>query len=101
MRLLQMPVLIETLRKLMKDAVLSLDLEEAKRCRDMINVKRGGATAAEAERTNFAGLEHQRPGAMGLGTNQQQVTPPAEWRPPPKSDPMTGGCYKRGERRNF
>jgi hypothetical protein len=89
---------IETLRKKMQDAALALDFEEAKRCRDMINMMRGGATAAEAERANFAGLERQQPGAMGLGTSQQRMTPPADWRAPPKPDPMTSG-RSRGKRR--
>jgi hypothetical protein len=40
---------------------------------------------------NTAGLKRQQPGAMGLGTSQQKVTPPAGWKPPPKPDPMTKG----------
>jgi hypothetical protein len=90
---------IETLQRKMEDAVLALDFEEAKRCRDMISMMRGGATLAEAERADLTGLDRQQPGAMGLGTSQQRMTPPAGWRPPPKPDPMTSGRSLRGKRR--
>jgi hypothetical protein len=89
---------IETLQQKMADAALALDFEEAKRYRDMINVIRGGATSADAERADFGGITRQQPGAMGLGTSQQQVTPPAGWQPPPKPDPMTSGQSLRGKR---
>jgi len=92
----QMPVTIETLQRQMDEAVAALDFETAGRCRDMINAMRGGATAAEAEAADFAGLIRQEPGAMGLGTSQQKRTPPAGWRAPPKPDPMTAGRSKRG-----
>ncbi|WP_093666388.1 UvrB/UvrC motif-containing protein [Sphingomonas gellani] len=94
-----MAVTIETLQQRMEEAALALDFEEAKRCRDMINMIRGGATAAEAEDADFEGLTRQEPGAMGLGTSQQSVTPPADWRPPPRPDPMTAGRSQRGRRR--
>lgn len=94
-----MAVTIETLQHRMDAAVAALDFEEAGRCRDMINAMRGGATAAEAEAASFAGLQRQEPGAMGLGTSQQRVTPPAGWRPPPKPDPMTAGRSKRSRHR--
>jgi hypothetical protein len=93
-----MPDTIDTLKKRMEDAALALDFEEAKRCRDMINMMRGGATGTEAEAANFAGLERQQPGAMGLGSSQQNTTPPAGWRAPPKPDPMTSGRSSRGRR---
>ncbi len=91
---------IETLQQRMEEAVAALDFEEARRCRDMINAMRGGATAAEVESASFDGLERQAPGAMGLGTSQQKVTPPAGWRPPAKPDPMTAGRSRRGRSRN-
>lgn len=91
-----MEVTIEILQQQMDDAVAALDFETAGRCRDMINAMRGGATAAEAEAANFAGLTRQAPGAMGLGTSQQKLTPPAGWRAPPKPDPMTAGRSRRG-----
>ena len=87
---------IQTLRERMEAAAEALDFEEAKRLRDRINLMRGGATAAEAEQADVSGLRRQKPGAMGLGTSQQSVQPPAGWKPPPKPDPMTRG---RGSRR--
>lgn len=90
---------IETLLRKMEEAVRALDFEEAQRCRDKISMMRAGATADEAEQTNFAGLDRQQPGAMGLGTSQQRMTPPAGWRPPPKPDPMTSGRSARASRR--
>lgn len=84
---------IETLRERMEAAAEALDFEEAKRLRDRISLIRGGASADEAD---TSGLARQRPGAMGLGTSQQRVEPPAGWKPPPKPDPMTRG---RGFRR--
>jgi hypothetical protein len=91
-----MPVTIETLRERMEAAARSLDFEEAKRLRDQINLMRGGATADEAARVDTSGLERQRPGAMGLGTSQQRLKPPAGWTPPRKPDPLTRG---RGSRK--
>ena len=87
---------IETLHGKMEAAVLALDFEDARRLRDKINLIRGGATASEAEQADVAGLERQRPGAMGLGTSQQRMEPPPNWKPPPKPDLMTNG---RGRRR--
>lgn len=82
---------LRTLQQKMEDAVKALDFDEARRCRDKINLIRGGATASEADAADLAGLERQRPGAMGLGTSQQRMTPPPGWQPPPKPDPMTSG----------
>lgn len=75
----------------MDAAARALDFEEAKRCRDKISLIRGGATESEAEQADLLGVERQQPGAMGLGTSQQRVTPPKVWKPPPKPDPMTSG----------
>lgn len=82
---------IPELQRKMDAAALALDFEEAKRCRDKISLMRGGATASEAENADLLGVERQQPGAMGLGTSQQRVTPPEGWKPPPKPDPMTSG----------
>ncbi len=82
---------IPELQRKMDAAALALDFEEAKRCRDKISLMRGGATASEAENADLLGVERQQPGAMGLGTSQQRVTPPQGWKPPPKPDPMTSG----------
>ena len=90
---------IETLRKKMEAAVDALDFEEARRCRDQINLLRGGATAEDAGHADFSGIERQQPGAMGLGTSQQRMTPPPGWKPPPKPDPMTKGRSPRGGKR--
>ncbi len=89
---------IESLREKMEAAASALDFEEARRLRDMIGMIRGGATVEEAGRAEFAGLKRQQPGAMGLGTSQQQVTPPAGWKPPPRPDPMTSGGSTRSRR---
>ncbi len=82
---------IPELQRKMDAAARALDFEEAKRCRDKISLMRGGATASEAENADLLGVERQQPGAMGLGTSQQRVTPPQGWKPPPKPDPMTSG----------
>ncbi|USI75373.1 UvrB/UvrC motif-containing protein [Sphingopyxis sp. USTB-05] len=87
---------IEALRKRMQAAVDTLDFEEARRCRDQINLLRGGAAPDEAEQADLSGIERQQPGAMGLGTRQQRMTPPPGWKPPPKPDPMTKGRSSRG-----
>ena len=86
---------IQTLREKMEAAARALDFEEAQRLRDRINLMRGGASADEAERADLSGLTRQRPGAMGLGTSQQSVAPPAGWKPPPRPDPMTPGRPRR------
>ena len=87
---------IKSLQHKMEAAAGNLDFEEARRCRDMINMMRGGATAEEAEQADFHGLERQKSGAMGLGTSQQRVVPPSGWSPPDKPDPMTSGRATRG-----
>jgi hypothetical protein len=73
---------IQTLHERMEAAAAALDFEEARRLRDRISLMRGGATAAEAEQADLSGLKRQRPGAMGLGTSQQRVEPPAGWKRP-------------------
>ena len=84
---------IETLRRQMEAAAAAMDFETASRLRDEISVLRGGG-----ESTDTSGLTRQQPGAMGLGTSQQRMTPPPGWRPPPKPDPMTAGRGRRGQR---
>ena len=79
----------------MAKAAAALDYEEARRLRDLIALVRGGASLAEAEAADTAGLKRQQPGAMGLGTSQQRVTPPPGWKPPPKPDLMTRHRSKR------
>lgn len=87
------------LQRKMEAAVQALDFEEAKRCRDKISLVRSGATAAKADEADLSGLQRQRPGAMGLGTSQQRMTPPPGWKPPPKPDPMTSGRGSRQGKR--
>ncbi len=79
----------------MAAAAEALDFEEARRLRDRIALIRGGATIDQAEAADTAGLQRQQPGAMGLGTSQQKVTPPPGWTPPPRPDPMTRGRSRR------
>ena len=88
-----------TLQRKMEAAVQALDFEEARRCRDQISLMRNGATAAEAEAADMTGLQRQQPGAMGLGTSQQRMTPPQGWKPPPRPDPMTSGRGNRQGKR--
>jgi len=79
----------------MRQAAAALDYEEARRLRDLIALVRGGASLEEAEAADTAGLKRQQPGAMGLGTSQQKVSPPAGWKPPARPDPMTRGRSRR------
>ena len=81
----------------MEAAAAGEDYELARRYRDRITLIRGGATPKEAAAADTAGIERQRPGAMGLGTSQQRMTPPKGWRPPDKPDPMTKGRKLKGE----
>lgn len=96
MRNVRMANTIEALQKRMQAAVADLDFEEARRCRDQINLLRGGAEPDAAEHADLSGIERQQPGAMGLGTSQQRMTPPPGWKPPPKPNPMTKGRSSRG-----
>lgn len=89
---------IERLGRAMEQAAEQEDFELARRLRDRIALIRGGATAAEAAAADTDGIERQRPGAMGLGTSQQRITPPKGWEPPKKPDPMTKGT-SRSKRR--
>ncbi len=94
-----MTVSIEDLRREMEAAAAAMDFERARHLRDRITLIRGGATGDAAAASDTAGLERQRPGAMGLGTSQQRVEPPPGWTPPPKPDPMTKGrAMRRGGR---
>jgi len=79
----------------MAAAAAALDYEEARRLRDLIVLVRGGASLDDAEAVDTVGLIRQQPGAMGLGTSQQKLTPPPGWTPPPKPDPMTRGRSRR------
>ncbi|MCD2323200.1 UvrB/UvrC motif-containing protein [Sphingomonas sp. IC-56] len=86
-----MTTTLAELQQRMEAAAQALDFEEARRLRDQINLLRGGASSDQAAVADTAGLTRQQPGAMGLGTSQQRITPPAGWKPPRKPDPMTKG----------
>jgi hypothetical protein len=83
------------LRAQMDAASAALDFEEARRLRDRIALLRGGASRDAATSADASGLERQQPGAMGLGTSQQRVTPPPGWKPPAKPDLMTANRSTR------
>jgi hypothetical protein len=82
---------LEDLRRRMEAAAAAMDFEEASRLRDRISLLRGAEGEAIAADTDTRGLERQQPGRMGLGTSQQRVTPPLDWKPPRRPDPMTRG----------
>ena len=88
----------EEIRLRMEAAARAMDFEEATRLRDQLNLIRGGASRSEAEQADTSGLSRQQPGAMGLGTSQQRVSPPAGWKPPRKPDPLTSHRSRRGGR---
>ncbi|UYY57722.1 UvrB/UvrC motif-containing protein [Sphingomonas sp. S2-65] len=90
-----MTTTLAELQQRMEAAAEALDFEEARRLRDQINLLRGGAGSEQAALADTAGLTRQQPGAMGLGTSQQRMTPPAGWKPPRKPDPMTKGRNRR------
>jgi hypothetical protein len=89
---------IADLQRLMEAAAEAMDFEAARRLRDRISLIRGGATPEEANDADTSGLLRQQPGAMGLGTSQQRMTPPPGWKPPRKPDPMTKGSNRRHRR---
>lgn len=89
---------IDQLRVQMEAAAAALDFEEARRLRDRISLIRGGAEADEAASADTTGLTRQQPGAMGLGSSQQRLTPPPGWKAPPKPDPMTRSQGRRPRR---
>ncbi len=86
---------IERVRVAMEAAAEALDFEEARRLRDQLALLRGGASTEDAENAETVGLIRQQPGAMGLGTSQQRMTPPPGWKKPVKPDPMTKGRSRK------
>lgn len=86
--------MIETLRLAMEAAAAAMDFEEASRLRDQISLLRASGGAGNVEDIDPTGLDRQRPGAMGLGTSQQRVTPPPGWIRPAKPDLRTNGSKK-------
>lgn len=86
---------IEELRLAMERAAAAMDFEEASRLRDRISLLRLCEGGAAIEDIDPSGLTRQRPGAMGLGTSQQGITPPAGWVRPRKPDPLTANRNRR------
>lgn len=90
---------IKELRLAMERAAAAMDFEEASRLRDKISLLRlgdaDGDADAEIEDLDPSGLIRQQPGAMGLGTSQQSMTPPAGWVRPKKPDPLTANRNRR------
>ncbi|TPG39023.1 excinuclease ABC subunit B [Sphingomonas koreensis] len=82
---------IADLQARMDAAAAALDFEEARRLRDRIALLRQGAGAEAIAAVEAGDLLRQQPGAMGLGTSQQRMTPPDGWTKPAKPDPMTRG----------
>jgi len=76
----------ETLERQMREAADAGKFELAARYRDELR-----ALIAADEATDSGELHRQQPGAMGLGTSRQAVTPPPGWVPPKRPDPMTTG----------
>jgi len=72
-----------------------LDFEEARRLRDQLTLLRGGASIDDVEAADTSGLDRQQPGAMGIGTSRQRMTPPPGWQKPPRPDPMTRATGRR------
>lgn len=85
----------EDMQRKMEAAASALDFEEARRLRDLINLMRGEAGAADAEKADTSGLQRQQPGAMGLGTGQARPVTPPGWKPPPKPDLNTSGRKRK------
>ena len=77
---------IETLKRLMAEAVAAEDFEAAARLRDEI-------AAAESL------FRRQVPGRMGLGSDPQLMAPPKDWKRPKKPDLLTRNIKPRGNKR--
>ncbi|WP_235209808.1 UvrB/UvrC motif-containing protein [Sphingobium sp. Ant17] len=86
---------LEAMRLAMEEAAARGDFEKAAEWRDRISLLRGAASGAETRDFDPTGLVRQKPGAMGLGSSRQRMTPPPGWTPPKKPDPMTGGQPRR------
>ena len=86
---------IETLQKRMAAAVAAEDYEAAARVRDQIAALRGQGPSKRGESL----FRRQVPGRMGLGTDQQVMAPPKDWKKPKKPDLFTSNIKpSRGKR---
>ena len=89
---------IADVQRRMEAAAAALDFETASRLRDELSILRGAS--GDVAPVDPTGLVRQQPGAMGLGTSQQRVTPPPGWVKPKKPYPMTKGRSRpRGQSR--
>jgi hypothetical protein len=78
---------IEALERRMAEAVAAEDFEAAARLRDRI-----AALKAKGGESLF---HRQVPGRMGLGTDQQVMAPPKDWKRPKKPDLHTSNIKPR------
>jgi len=86
---------IEKLRFAMERAAAAMDFEEASRLRDQISLLRLSQGGTDGDEIDPSRLTRQQPGAMGLGTSQQSMTPPDGWVRPKKPDPLTANRSRR------
>ncbi len=91
----EMPIDVVALREAMEKAAAEGDFETAATLRDRISLLRGASPGSAPADIDASGLVRQKPGAMGLGTSQQRMTPPEDWVRPQKPDPMTKGRPRR------
>lgn len=78
---------IEALERRMAEAVAAEDFEGAARLRDRIK----GLKQSSGESL----FRRQVPGRMGLGTDQQVMAPPKDWKRPKKPDLLTSNVKPR------
>jgi hypothetical protein len=77
---------IEALERRMAEAVAAEDFEAAARLRDRITA---------LKQTGESLFRRQVPGRMGLGTDQQVMAPPKDWKRPKKPDLLTSNVKPR------
>ena len=82
----------------MEAAATALDFEEASRLRDLLSLLSGQPYEASQADFDTSRLTRQRPGEMGLGSSDQKMIPPTDWKPPIRPSPMTTG-HKAPRRR--
>jgi hypothetical protein len=78
---------IEALQRRMAEAVAEEDFEAAARLRDRI--------ATLKQKAGESLFRRQVPGRMGLGSDQQVMAPPKDWKRPKKPDLLTSNVKPR------